>query len=1212
MSQELVLYDANGRPCGPDEQHQIVAQGTSESSSFLSSVFASTSLSGLTATPLDFSRLADAGYRRNSIIHACIKEIARTTADARPEVLRVLSDGQTIVLDPRQDALANLIAFPNEEQDSFEFFEVLVTHLMVAGNAFIWTPRSPNGQIQSLELIRPDAVGIVEGRNREEGRILAYTVNTRSGQFAISPDDIIQIKLPDALDEFWGLSPLFVLIEVGDIDAKAVQFLRGFFNNRGIPSGILTFETRVDDAVRERIRNLWHQNYQGTEGWHNTAVLDAAVNYQQIATGIDQMDMGNIFGETEARICSVLGVPPIVIGAKVGLDQATYSNYEQAVRSFWQETVVPMYGRLERRLSRMLAQQFSPDHIIKFNLSSVDALQESQTEARSFAVSAWKEGLWTRNEARQLTGQDPVDGGDVFNPRSTAVRAGDTTAPEEQLIPFEVEGIQQAAIGPSEVMQLPGRSISTEVQSVWLGLGKFPTEDEAIRYMLDFDYDPSKMFLNEDAGYWEAPQFRRDLLVEDSIRVINPREDVWLVIGYLAEPFPLTADGDDGGSDPVSDDVDEQGRGRKKEDDDKPNWRREVDAILDAQPGLDGCSNGDIRERHQRFAEEDPDNAPEWQQIHRIADRNIEGFEQAFRDAIDAVKDNIDLSRLQQGIDAASIPEILAAIPFESVADPIVQQQLGEIFTEMYQDVAEALARSTEPPSVVGEGEPVSFTPDASAPVVQRVANAAIGELITDINTQQREAITEVVNSLFEGEVDFINARDLISQTVGLNSKQAQSLAKIVGVLDKAGLSDDEKRTVMDREVQRMLDFRGELIARTETIGFAADAQQTIWQQMLAQGFLEEETTRKFWVVTPDDRLDQRICAPIPALNPDGRRLNEPFVTPIGELRRPTAHPLCYLPNNSIICTDPQSASERPYDGIAVIIRTKGGRELAVTSQHPVLTRDGWLPAEQVKSGCDVVIARPSPAEANDALVPAVVGDLFDSIRKASGMSAIEVPIAAPDFHGDASDGDVAIVYANRLLGDWVEPDVSEAVKQKLLAFIHRPDELFGNRYIETAVSALFGANVGDVSITDLLFTLKTGEAFPGRQGASASLEAMLFQDAAEGLVVVRRTLGDVTKGLPSIIALDEVVDVQHLQYSGKVYSLETESSLVVANSAPGTMTDGVVTSNCRCVLSLAFIGEDGRLLSQRPNFDEDGNPTGLDEEGQEVVRRTKEERGEG
>lgn len=390
---------------GESRSRERFQMGLSSESRLLSKMLTTASNRELPA-PLDFKRLADEGYRINPMIYGCIRFISQAVADPTLKALTV-ADNDTVVTNYPQggDALAQLLMRPNPDQDQFEFYEQLLIHLMFAGNAFILKVRSASGQVVGLDLIRPDIMGVVPGRTREEGLVKNYTVRINEQIFPIPRDDIIHFKLPDALDQYWGLSPIFVLARYGDVDLQSADFLRSYFLNKGIPAGILTFEHPVQKPERERVRDLWKEQYNSLEGWHNIAVLDAKVNYQNIQTGIKDVDMDVITDQTETRICAVYGVPPILISALSGVKNATFANVEESRKLFWMDTATPLFTRLSRKMTTELAiKEFGFDRRVIFDLTSVPALQENKAEIRKVALQGYNSGLLTRDQTYDLLG----------------------------------------------------------------------------------------------------------------------------------------------------------------------------------------------------------------------------------------------------------------------------------------------------------------------------------------------------------------------------------------------------------------------------------------------------------------------------------------------------------------------------------------------------------------------------------------------------------------------------------------------------------------------------------------------------------------------------------------------------------------------------------------------------------------------------------------
>ena len=420
------------------------------------SVFSTLGESDVLPEPLDFARLTDDGFRRNAIIHACIRRISRSVAEPKLKAVTVLPSGELQTnFSISGDPLAILLENPNFEQDQYELFEQLVIHLMAVGNGFLYKIRSPSGNILGLETIRPDLMGLIPGKNRAEGKVKAYTVRVdQSGKrVEIPKEDIIHFKLPDALDEYWGLSPIYTLARYGDIDAQAMDFLRAYFKNKGIPSGLLTFSGAVQKPERERVKELWKEQFQGLTGWHNIAVIDANTTYQPLAPNVERMDMSVVTSQSETRICMVYGVPPVLIGTQFGLGQASFSNLEASEKIFWQDNLSPMFARISRKLTRELAQaEFGLDRQAIFDLSGVAALTENKTEIRKVALQGFDRGLLTRNESKALLGLTKQDKeGDVYKliPGTVFVSTtGVSTVVEPELSPTAIPGDIQPEVSP--------------------------------------------------------------------------------------------------------------------------------------------------------------------------------------------------------------------------------------------------------------------------------------------------------------------------------------------------------------------------------------------------------------------------------------------------------------------------------------------------------------------------------------------------------------------------------------------------------------------------------------------------------------------------------------------------------------------------------------------------------------------------------------------
>ena len=401
--------------------------GNSDFSQFLTVGDATRSL----PSPLDFERLTNEFYRCNAVVYAAIRALSRSASEPVFQACTIDRKGVAQVDDPLRDPLAMLIANPNDEQEAYEFFEKLIVHLQVAGNAFIRKIRSRQKNVVQLKLLRPDLIRFENTRSR----VPVVKFGEVGKEETILCSDIIHLRLPDAFDETWGLSPLYVLASFGDIDQQSTEFLRSYFLNRGVPSGMLVAKGRVQDPDREKMKDSWQEQFSGPDGWHKIPVMDSGVEYQALSTGLRDLDLNPVFNQTETRIAMVFGVPPILLGTAAGLERSTFSNFAESRRGFWTETLVPMYTRIVRRLTKMLAQQeFGPRRQIKADVSRVAGLQENKEKLRTLAQRGFDKGLFTVNEARDILDMPPLDNLEVGD--AIKLSTASILVPRDQAVQF--------------------------------------------------------------------------------------------------------------------------------------------------------------------------------------------------------------------------------------------------------------------------------------------------------------------------------------------------------------------------------------------------------------------------------------------------------------------------------------------------------------------------------------------------------------------------------------------------------------------------------------------------------------------------------------------------------------------------------------------------------------------------------------------------------
>lgn len=369
----------------------------------------------------DYAAFVKDGYVGNPLVASCIWEIATSASEPDLVVKRRLKDGtKEIATGPDADMLRALLLNPNPEQTTTEFLEQLFTWQQVTGNWFFRKMRAEVGAgVVQLWPLEPPRVKIRAAAN---GWVAGY--NYDGIKDTLDANDVVHDKLrPNPEDMFWGLGPIGVLRRSIDLDNQASEYLRVFFQNNATPGGLLKLKARMEPEERQRIKEFWTKEHSGPAGWHSISVLDADGEYQEIGASPEKLKLQAIFDQTESRICMAFGVPPILVGATIGLNRSTFANYEEARTSFWSETLVPLYKKCGERLTAGLCVEFSSDLCIEFDLSKVEALNEGSNSKRQFAFDAYDRGFITLDAALDMCGLPPV-GGDEGGKRKT------TTAPD--------------------------------------------------------------------------------------------------------------------------------------------------------------------------------------------------------------------------------------------------------------------------------------------------------------------------------------------------------------------------------------------------------------------------------------------------------------------------------------------------------------------------------------------------------------------------------------------------------------------------------------------------------------------------------------------------------------------------------------------------------------------------------------------------------------
>ncbi len=360
-----------------------------------------------------YESYAAEGYQQNAIVFRCVNEIANGAASIPFRAFQ-----GDIELD--QHPILSLLGRPNAQQAGVEYFQSLYSFLLLGGNSYA-IRTDVAGLPRELHLLRPDRVRVKPSKTSLpsgyeyvlSGRIVKeYVVDPETGA-----SDIKHMKMWNPLDDYYGLSPIMAAaVDIdnhNEINKHNIALLR----NGARPTGAIVFKPANDrgmsiqltDGQRQQLNDDLRQRFQGVDNAGKPLLLEGDFDWKEMGLSPRDMDFLQQKNISAKDIALCFGVPSQLIGIP---DAQTYANVQEARLALYEETIIPLARRVESDLNEWLAPMYGDDITIAYDFESIPAMVERRRRVYENVVSAVREGIISRNEARERLGLEPIRGGD--------------------------------------------------------------------------------------------------------------------------------------------------------------------------------------------------------------------------------------------------------------------------------------------------------------------------------------------------------------------------------------------------------------------------------------------------------------------------------------------------------------------------------------------------------------------------------------------------------------------------------------------------------------------------------------------------------------------------------------------------------------------------------------------------------------------------------
>lgn len=266
----------------------------------------------------------------------------------------------------------------------------------------------------------------------------------------------------------------------------------------------------------------------------------------------------------------------------------------------------------------------------------------------------------------------------------------------------------------------------------------------------------------------------------------------------------------------------------------------------------------------------------------------------AFTEYITRATSESMLRQVRQALERREVSVALEIVAGHAVA-------MGDVITSIFIDVARdevsALARQVA-------NSRISLSFDPSAPRAAAVMRQSRLSFIQEFTDAQRQAVRRVLVAALETGIGPLEAARAFKGAIGLTSYQLDAVDNYRRLLEQGdaralqrmlrdarfdrsvlraiheGWAIDPERIarMVERYRQRMLAWRAEVIARTETIRVLNRARTEALAQVVEQAAIPTDAVRRTWRSTRDSRVRDTHAQ----MDGQKRGMHEPFISPSG------------------------------------------------------------------------------------------------------------------------------------------------------------------------------------------------------------------------------------------------------------------------------------------------------------------------------------------
>lgn len=335
-----------------------------------------------------------------SAVYRAVNLISESVAKLPLEPYQTDSEGYKIKL-TQHPIYSVLNKKPNVRMTRFTFLKLMVSSMLLRGNAYAYILRDDNGTVKQLIYIPSEYVTVVPPRYLDEP--VSYSI-TGIGE-KVEAKDLIHI-INYSVDGVVGISTLtYARLSLG-LASDAEDHARGFYSGGCNVGGILKVNSSLTEKQKRDIKSSWMAAFnKDTGNPASIAILEGNMDYRPISINPADSQLLETRQFNVVEIARWFSVNPVLL---YDLTKSSYNTVEAVQLSFLTDTLQPILEKFEEEFENKLFGDSDID--IKFDVNQL--LRADKQALAGYYNTLFNVGAVSVNEIRKELDMSPIEDGD--------------------------------------------------------------------------------------------------------------------------------------------------------------------------------------------------------------------------------------------------------------------------------------------------------------------------------------------------------------------------------------------------------------------------------------------------------------------------------------------------------------------------------------------------------------------------------------------------------------------------------------------------------------------------------------------------------------------------------------------------------------------------------------------------------------------------------